>query len=184
MDCFELIAPAVDVRDIQDELIVHNDEFGKIPLRTAYEGSSHREATDILLRGPDLYSGKEWSMLALQNEILCVPLVDKEFMPAAQYWAKEVMKGVGGVQLGRVIITKLPAGGKIYEHVDEGDAADWYDRFHLVIQGGEGDVFHSADETVTMYTGELWWVENQADHSVENNMDTDRIHMIMDIRID
>jgi len=179
MEHFSKVAD-MDVSELQSTIEEFSERFGELPLRTSYEGSSHTEVEDILFRGPDLWIG--YDLLQLQNEIQCYSYPNWFDIETVAWYAMEVFKGVEGTQLGRVIVTRLPAGGKIYEHKDEGDAAEHYDRFHLVIKGGEGDIFHSSGESVTMNTGELWQVDNMNNHSVENNMTEERVHMVLDIQ--
>ena len=150
-----------------------------LDLRTAFEGSPHREAQDIALRGPTLRMGSTLS--DLQNEVLCSNYVVMAQFPYIYQVCLNIMYHVRGEALGRVVITKLKPGGKIYPHKDEGEAADLYDRYHLVLQGDEGNTFIVNGEKRVMLEGELWWVNNHDLHSVENRGKVDRIHMIVDV---
>ena len=80
-----------------------------------------------------------------------------------------------------VIITKIAPGDKIYPHADGGAPAEYYERYHVMLQNGPGSVFRAGDETVYMQPGDVWWFDNQQEHEVINNRD-DRITMIVDIR--
>jgi len=61
-----------------------------------------------------------------------------------------IMNILKGSQLGRVIVTRLPPGGKIAPHVDTGKCAEFYQRVHLVLHGEPGNLFFCGDEQVTM----------------------------------
>lgn len=147
-------------------------------IRQTFDQSPHSQVDDILLRfgvpgedvGHDLEAVDRPAMKALPN-------VKDEIL--------NVMRVVNGSRLGRVIITKLESGKKIAPHADVmGEYAKYYTRYHLVLQGLPGSLFTCGDETVCMQTGELWWFDAGAEHSVVNNSKDDRIHMLIDVRID
>lgn len=145
-------------------------------LRKTFEQSPHTQVDDVLLRfstsdnpGNDLEAVDRGPMskIPCKAEIL------------------NIMRLVGGSRLGRVIITRLEPGKKILPHADTlGDYAKYYTRYHLVLQGMPGSLFSCGDETVCMQTGELWWFSAQDEHSVQNNSKDDRVHMLIDVRID
>ncbi len=155
--------------------------YNEFTLRTQSNESPHKEVSDILLRGPEITS--ESTPYELWNEIHCINYNAFDVFPIAYQHVLDVMRVVDGVELGRVIITKLPPDGVITPHIDGGDAGEIYTRYHTVINGIIGNKFSSGDETVDMFTGETWWVNNHVTHSVHNNTDEDRIHLIMDILI-
>lgn len=93
-----------------------------------------------------------------------------------------LMTRVGGERLGRVMINKIAPGGVIFPHRDTESHAEYYSRFHIVLQSQAGVVFRAGDEQVYMATGEAWWFDNKEEHEVINNSADDRIHMIVDIR--
>jgi quercetin dioxygenase-like cupin family protein len=107
-----------------------------------------------------------------------------KIMPAFKETALGVMQLLRGVQLGRMIVTRLKPGGTIAPHEDQGQVAKWYTRTHLVLAGKPGNMFTVEDETVQMLTGELWWFENKRSHSCVNKSDDDRVHLIMDVRVE
>jgi hypothetical protein len=170
----------VDVKSVLTQLEQHPDLFGSVPLRTSYEGSAHKEVQDILLRGPQITSEKTLS--DLQHEVHCVNYNASRSLSEAYELCLELMYIARGTQLGRIIITKLPPGGKIYPHVDEGVAAEFYDRYHIVLNGSNGNIFTSGFEEVEMLTGQVWYINNHITHSVTNNSAEDRVHLICDIR--
>lgn len=93
-----------------------------------------------------------------------------------------LMHYVGGERLGRVMINKLRPGGKIFPHADTLSHAEYYSRFHVVLQSQPGVVFKAGTEQVYMAPGEIWWFDNKEVHEVINNSADDRIHMVVDIR--
>ncbi|CAB3731161.1 aspartyl/asparaginyl beta-hydroxylase domain-containing protein [Paraburkholderia rhynchosiae] len=93
-----------------------------------------------------------------------------------------LMGSVQGERLGRVMINKIVPGGRIFPHADTPVHAEYYSRFHVVLQSQPGVIFRCDDEQVYMATGEVWWFNNKLEHEVINNSADDRIHMIVDIR--
>lgn len=103
-------------------------------------------------------------------------------LPEARPLVFNLMAAVQGERLGRVMINKLNPGGEIYPHADTPVHAEYWDRFHIVLQSAPGSNFRCGDETVHMRTGECWWFNNRLEHQVINNSAEERIHMIVDIR--
>jgi hypothetical protein len=103
-------------------------------------------------------------------------------LPEARPLVFNLMAYVQGERLGRVIINKLRPGGRIFPHADTPAHAEYWDRFHIVLQSAPGCNFRAGDEMVHMDTGEVWWFNNRIEHEVVNNSADDRIHMVVDIR--
>lgn len=103
-------------------------------------------------------------------------------LPEARPLVMQLMARVGGERLGRVIINKIAPGGRIFPHADTPAHAEYWDRFHIVLESQPGVVFRAGDEQVYMAVGEAWWFQNLEVHEVINNSGTDRVHMVIDIR--
>ena len=112
----------------------------------------------------------------------CVWMDGSLHLPAARPLIFGLMAKVEGERLGRVMINKLAPGGRVFPHADTPAHADYWDRYHVVLQSGPGCNFRTGDETVHMPTGQVWWFQNALEHEVINNSADDRIHMIVDIR--
>lgn len=112
----------------------------------------------------------------------CVWMDGVVHLPTARPLILWLMTRVEGERLGRVMINKLRPGGMIFPHADTPEHANYWDRYHLVIQSLPGNTFRCGDETVAMRTGDVWWFQNAIEHEVVNNSAADRIHMIIDIR--
>jgi len=89
---------------------------------------------------------------------------------------------VQGERLGRVMINKIKPGGVIYPHADTPTHAEYYSRFHLVLQSAPGVKFRCGDEWAYWETGAVFWFNNKLEHEVLNESGIDRIHMIVDAR--
>lgn len=103
-------------------------------------------------------------------------------LPEARPLIFSLMAAVQGERLGRCIINKLAPGGVIYPHEDTPAHAEYWDRFHIVLQSAPGSNFRAGDEWVHMRPGEVWWFDNRINHEVVNNSADDRIHLVVDIR--
>ena len=83
--------------------------------------------------------------------------------------------------LSRAKLVCLPAGHKVYPHIDRGLYYLLRDRYHLVLRSSKGSFLRAGDESVRMSEGELWWFDNKQEHEAINDGDEDRIHMIFDL---
>ncbi len=145
--------------------------------RRELDGSPHTQVDDILLRFGDNKDVANNKLEATNSPTMAKLPVFEQVL--------NIMRLVGGSRLGRVIITKLEPGKKILAHADSrGEYSEYYTRYHLVLQGYPGSMFNCGDETVHMLTGELWWFDARAEHSVTNNSKDDRVHLLIDVRID
>lgn len=159
----------------QPELWNQND------LRTQYPNSPHIEADDIWLRFNDRKIFEE-DPTKIMNDYEAVNYPAWDILPQCHEIVFGLMRSVRGTRLGRVMITRLAPGKKIKPHSDGGYYADYYDRYHCVLQNFPGSYFRAGDEKVTMKAGEVWWFNNSIEHEVINNSAEDRVTMIIDIR--
>ncbi len=83
--------------------------------------------------------------------------------------------------LGRAKVVCLPAGRRVYPHVDRGEYYRVRNRYHFVLRSSMGSWLKAGDEEVRMGEGELWWFDNNQVHEAYNDGDQDRIHMIFDM---
>ncbi len=152
-------------------------------LRTTFENSPHREVSDIWLRFNEIknISDENYKEKVVDNhDSIDYPAF--ALLTQARPIIFNLMRFVEGKRLGRVIITKLEPGKKIYAHRDSGDHAEYYDRYHVVLQNYQGSNFRAGDEIVCMKAGDIYWFNNKEEHEVINNSHEDRIVMIVDIR--
>jgi len=84
--------------------------------------------------------------------------------------------------LGRVLIIRLRPGGQVGEHIDLGAYYSRRQRYHLVVAAATGSVLRCGGEDAILREGELWWFDNKAPHSAENNADSWRVHVVFDVR--
>jgi hypothetical protein len=184
MRFFQLIAIGVDVGPMVLALHRQPGLWNADDFRTTYPGTPHGEADDILLR----YTGP-----SACRAVDTVIEDDKPvWLPAARVlpWRPivfDLMRRVEAYQLDRLLITRLAPGKRIAPHADNvGEYAAMNDeraRFHVVLQGLPGSLYHNGDETVCMQTGQIWTFTPREVHAVENNSADDRVHLIVDVCI-
>lgn len=178
---FLRIAQGIDVMPLHLALQARPELWNTNRLRTSAPHSAHRAVDDILLRYCEV--GPSSTVQSVLDDLEAVNLPAMWALPQARALVFALMARVEGERLGRVVITRLPPGAAIAPHEDQGAAAAYFDRFHVVIQAGPGCVFRCGDEIVEMQPGEAWHFNNCIEHAVENgNPVFDRIHLIADIR--
>ena len=167
-----------DTLPLLHALTLQPDLWNAVPVRTTYPGSAHRDASDILLRFNRLDADAE-AMFA-EHEVSNLPPLAA--LPQARPLIFDLMRRVEGERLGRVVITRLPPGGEIKPHADEGDYAAYYSRYHVMLQNPSDSWFRCGGEDLYMAPGTVWWFNSGLPHAVYNRGDADRITMIVDIR--
>lgn len=95
-----------------------------------------------------------------------------------------LMARVQAVELGSVLITKLPPGGKILPHSDAGCwAPEFYNtKVHVTLSGQS--LSWCEEESVVMTQGDVWTFNNLLMHSVENLGECDRVVCIISMRVE
>ncbi|MEM9494540.1 MAG: aspartyl/asparaginyl beta-hydroxylase domain-containing protein [Pseudomonadota bacterium] len=100
--------------------------------------------------------------------------------PEFRFFLIDFIDQYGGT-LGRAKIVRLPAGKRVYPHIDRGEYYRRRDRYHFVLQSPSGSWLKAGDEEVRMREGELWWFDNKQMHEAHNDGDGERIHLIFDV---
>ena len=106
-------------------------------------------------------------------------------LPAVQHMPFKIMTALGAVYLGGILLTRLPPGAEILPHVDTG----WHPEFlnakaYVILKANERCLNHCGDETVIMLPGEAWLFNNRVMHSVQNRGQTERIALIITMRVE
>lgn len=178
MKNFLKLADNVNVMQIMIELQRNNDLWDEHTIRTKHPLTAHREVSDIWVWFNEI--PKDTNKIIDDKDV--IPYRAWKELPSVRPLIFALMRQVEAVRLGRVIITKLPPGGKITPHVDGGAPAEYYQRYQVALQCLPGNVFKCGQEEVGFKTGEVWQINNRALHSVINNSEDDRIVMIVDMR--
>lgn len=80
----------------------------------------------------------------------------------------------------RVMLARMAPGGIIHPHRDQNPAAKWPHKIHLPLQTNERVTFHVDGVGYRLEEGEAVEVNNMGLHAVENQGDTDRVHLIFE----
>lgn len=179
MKNFQLIAGGINVAPLLNA-VMRGNLWNANTLRTAHPQSPHQKVDDIWLRFNELPKPGEEAKVIDDHESINYPAWFE--LPEAQNICLDLMRQMRGERLGRVLITSLASGKTIAPHVDGGSHASYYERYHVVLQGLPGSIFHCGGETVQMLTGQVWWFQNQELHECVNNSADDRVHLVIDIR--
>ena len=170
---------SVDPLPLLHQIANHPALWNADPLRKQYPNSPHHAVDDILLR----FQPSDLPIDEIIDGLECKSRIAWHLLPEAQNIVMQLMARVGGVRLGRVIVTRLPCGGRIDAHSDGGESAAYYNRYHVCLQSDAGNVTRCGGEQVGMSSGSVWLFDNQLDHEVLNNSAQDRIVMIVDIAV-
>ncbi len=82
-------------------------------------------------------------------------------------------------------LLKLGAGARIIEHRDYNLSLDDGEvRLHVAITTNPLVDFYLNGERVVMNPGECWYINANLPHKVENRSDSDRVHLVIDCKVD
>jgi len=82
--------------------------------------------------------------------------------------------------IGRILIAKLRAGGKISAHADGLYSLIKCNRIHVPLITNSKAIFMIGGEEKVLGAGEMWEINNATLHAVDNKSKQDRIHLIID----
>lgn len=105
-----------------------------------------------------------------------------ESIPAVRDLCAEVMAMVDGEELGGVLITRIPPGGKVEAHVDRGWHAEAHEKFAVQLMGNDRQAFCFEDSELRPIPGDLYQFDNSKLHWVTNDSNEDRMTLIICIR--
>lgn len=82
--------------------------------------------------------------------------------------------------VGRILIAKLRAGGKIAAHSDGLYSLIKCNRIHVPLITNSKAIFMIGGEEKALAAGEMWEINNATLHAVNNRSKQDRVHLIID----
>ena len=174
MKAFNKIQSGLDVSKARQELSDNSHLFGQFNARKD-AGPVHAQMDDIWLRYGDI-SKLDGHMSDEHDSIWLVDL------PECKKLCFEVMALVDGERLGGVLITKLPAGGEILPHSDNGWHAEYYDKYYIPIENEKGSEFCFESGVINPDIGDVWAFNNSYTHWVNNHSNSDRTAIIVCIK--
>lgn len=180
------------LKEVPDELFYSaKEEIDKISWESITDDRSKTSvfntSTAIHLRTHKPPIGKpipktvdEWSMI---TECVNHPVNFLRYPKVVQL-SNWILKEVNGVELGRIMIINLLSTGKVGLHIDPLKYFEEFSRFHIAFKTNENVVFHGGPDTERehMPYKMLCRLNNRLPHSLENNSEENRIHLIVDVR--
>jgi len=164
----------IDVSDLKNKIKeLPNEIWDEHTLRqTLFEPHKHTQTLEIM-----------WDMDSLQtNKIGKIHSnyykLDMELFLSKIKPIYELNYGKG--YFVRVLLVKLKSNTNIATHVDNGESLVNCKRTHIPIITNELISFTINNERKCLSEGEIWEIDNTKEHSVDNNSDEDRIHLIVD----
>jgi hypothetical protein len=184
---FRQIAAGIDIAPALAELDAQPELWNSHPERRG-SGSPHEGVDDIWLR----YRPKAELTEPARYLEPFIPAFYPEWyaLPSLRPVVMALMAAMDAVQLGGLLMTRIPAGGQVKPHHDRGSwHAEFFNckvyvplRANLRCVNYSGVVLNNTLERVVMRQGEAWTFDNQVFHSVENKGDTERITLIICLR--
>lgn len=182
MSHFLKMSTGVDVSALRFELHQQPELWDQETTRRVYPNTPHAEMVDIWARyrSKDEIEGLDQHRSEHRNVMW--PAWYR--LPALRPLVFAMMTKVSAVELGSVLLTKLPNGGRILPHSDAGSwAPEYYNaKLHLIVAGQA--IATCEEERVLFAQGDLYTFDNLKVHSVENHWPDDRIALIVSMRVE
>ena len=139
-----------------------------------YRAEEQREAVAVFLKG---YPPVQFK-----------PDEDRPVLENLPYIRRIIYEQLPGTPR-KCLVARLPAGGTIHLHVDEGKGMEEYFtetlRLHIPVYTNPQAHFFITPRFFTFGEGELWVINNRVEHGVINDHPQDeRVHLIVDIEPD
>lgn len=145
-------------------------------------GHVFETSTTCHLRYHAITPGMPLTIQAHSAVVECKDTVARAMYPKVNELSEWIYNYVNGTHLGRIMLVRLSATGKIPLHIDPGEYFLKHYRFHVPLVTTDKMVFiNKAHKELNMPVGYLSQLNNRAEHGAINYADTDRIHMIIDI---
>lgn len=150
--------------------------WNAITIRQDFLGSAHHATQCIYLRGPAGFSVDEYFTDLTSVDYPVLPSVIDVLMPVL----RPVLTALRWIELGRVLLVRLPACTALEPHIDEGAYAAHFERYHVVLSSNERCALVVDEVEQHMAPGEAWRFDHRKTHYAYNAGTTDRVHLIID----
>jgi hypothetical protein len=145
------------------------------PHRKSAKRSPHRECDDIWVRFQTTPTREDGSFDCGWYDVA-------DELPAIVDLCNAVEAVTGAVEMGGVLITRIPAGKQVYPHADFGWHAEHYEKYAVQIKGNADQRFYFDDSSLSPDPGDLYTFVNQHRHWVRNDSTEERITLICCLR--
>lgn len=184
MKYFQHIASGIDVNGVALALARQPELWNVHGERREFDGTSHACTSDIWIRYNDpanMVNG--YDAYTSEHDSVWHPAYAK--LPQLRPIIFGLMAQVEAVRLGGVLITKIPPGGRVLPHVDQGWHPEYYNtKIYVPILSNPQCVNRVEDEHVAMAPGDAWYFNNTVEHEVMNDGDSERVTLIICLRCD
>lgn len=184
MENFREICSGIDVAPLLSQIEAHPEIWNVHQNRTGFGGSPFAGSSDAWLRyrAPEeltetkSYREPHWSTNYPAWHLL----------PAAQGIVFDLARLVRAVHVGGVLLTRIPAGGRILPHDDRGSwhAQEMNCKIYVPVQANDQCVNYCGGESLVIEVGQAVEFNNLITHSVENNGQTPRVTLICCFKVD
>lgn len=181
MPRFQKLIDDVNVAALLAEIDA-NPELWNVNADRLTKDGPHRETDDIWVRyrdpaeltGPESFAEPHFSVWYPAWEAL----------PSLRRIVFAFSALLESTHMGGILLTRIPAGGRVYPHHDRGT---WHSEYHnakvwIPLRANDQCFNRCEGEIVVMAPGEAWTFDNLTTHSVENHGKTERIALIMCFR--
>lgn len=175
MKKIDLLSSGVNVVPIYWALQSHPELWNQHATRTEDPASPHHGLDDIWARFGDPERAEDGAA----HDSFWYPSAD---VLGVKQLCHDIMHMVHGVELGGVLITRIPAGAKCKPHTDPGWHARRYEKVAVQITSAPGQRFCFEGESLETKPGDIFWFDNQHLHWVTNDTPYERVTMIVCIR--
>lgn len=175
MEKIKLISQGANVNPIHWAILQHPELWNKHTARTKDKSSPHYGLDDIWPR----FGEPEYAENNQAHDAKWYPSAD---ILGIKPFVFDLFRAVEGVELGGVLITRIPAGKACKPHKDTGWHARRYEKFAIQIASAPNQKFCFDDIELETKPGDVFWFDNQYTHWVNNPTPYDRITMVVCIR--
>ena len=161
-----------DVSSIENKLKINTLDWDYYTFRQTYRKGQQDTKTLPLIWSEDFTENKKWEYYS----------VFEDDINEVENTLKSIL-GDGRITIA--ILINLPKNKKILPHTDSGNDHFFItNRLHIPITTNDECWFRVSDEVKQMKKGEIWEINNSDKvHSVDNDGDTDRIHLLIDYQL-
>jgi hypothetical protein len=144
---------------------------------TVYEGrpNPHVNTHTYIIQDSSLYWDK--------GTLFSKEIKDQEIIYTFSHIVKELEERMAG-QSARMLLIKLDANSEVFTHKDSGDYLSNVRRFHIPIITNDKVYYTVGGEKIHMKQGDCYEINNLKLHSVNNDSEYDRVHLLIDIMPD
>ena len=181
---FRLIYAGLDVSPVLAELAAV-PEWGLFAERKERDGTAHGAITaDLWIRYFPREALQETADYNRPGECVFYPVWDR--LPSMHPLVWSLVASQKSVELGGILCTRLPPGGRIERHSDAGawHAERYNCKCYVVLEANARCVVECDGDEEVFRVGEIFELNNLRPHSMENGGTTQRTTLIVCMRVE